>query len=111
MPALLYHSTLDLRVIKKKKKTWGEVCQEGGETCACHAQGRPRLPKPQPPHPRLGPVQLEREIGNLLPNIQRQRCTCYALCHSPVTVSVRTKPDLISTVSYYQGLLPRNVIS
>jgi len=22
-----------------------------------------------------------REIGNLLPNIQRQRCTCYALCH------------------------------
>ena len=26
-----------------------------------------------------GPVWC-REIGNLLPNIQRQRCTCYALC-------------------------------
>ena len=28
-----------------------------------------------------------REIGNLLPNIQRQRCTCYALCHILYPVS------------------------
>jgi len=30
---------------------------------------------------------LAREIGNSLPNIQRQRCTCYALCHILYSVS------------------------
>ena len=30
---------------------------------------------------------VERVIGNLLPNIQRQRCTCYALCHILYPVS------------------------
>ena len=30
-----------------------------------------------------------REIGNLLPNNQRQRRTCYALCHILYPVSVK----------------------
>ena len=34
-----------------------------------------------------GRAQLQIEIGNLLPNIQRQRCRCYALCHILYPVS------------------------
>jgi len=39
-----------------------------------------------PPLPLVLRARL-REIGNLLPNIQRQRCTCYALCHILYPVS------------------------
>ena len=46
-------------------------------------------------------LPLIREIGNLLPNNQRQRRTCYALCHIlyPVSAALASffRMDSIST--------------
>ena len=47
-----------------------------------------------------------REIGNLLPNNQRQRRTCYALCHIlyPVSAALASffRMDSISTSFIWQ---------
>jgi len=48
-----------------------------------------------------------REIGNLLPNIQRQRCTCYALCHIlyPVSAALTSIFRMDSNSTSYSFLL------
>ena len=51
----------------------------------------------------------EREIGNLLPNNQRQRRTCYALCHILYPVSARCPPhctpftDFVVRCTFYSS--------
>ena len=42
---------------------------------------RGERPLNPPRHPRKMRASSVREIGNVLPNNQRQRRTCYALCH------------------------------
>ena len=51
----------------------------------------------------------EREIGNSLPNIQRQRCTCYALCHilNPVSAALTSIFRMDSNSTSYPPLVQR----